>query len=227
MLTPLIIAHRGASAVAPENTIAAFQAAIDSGADGIEFDVRLSRDGVPVVIHDETLYRTHRIRRRVGEMTLEELNNVDVPSVEQLFELFESNKLILYLELKDTQFSLIEACCRFVEEHHLKDRVVFECFEHSALETVKRIDPTLKTATLFEPPTSFILKRAKAIGASEIALHYRLATMQLIDEAKLAGFNVVVWTVDDRGWVSRARAHGVHALITNNPSALLAARDGV
>ena len=227
MLTPLIIAHRGASAVAPENTIAAFQAAIDAGADGIEFDVRLSRDGVPVVIHDETLYRTHRIRRRVGETTLEELNNVDVPSVEQLFELFESSKLLLYLELKDTQISLIETCCRLVEEHHLKDRVVFECFEHSALETVKRIDPTLKTAALFQPPTSFILKRAKAIGASEIALHYRLATMQLIDEAKLAGFKVVVWTVDERGWISRARARGVHALITNNPSALLAARDGV
>jgi len=207
--------------------MAAFKAAIAAGADGIEFDVRLSRDGVPVVIHDETLYRTHGMRRRVGDMTLNDLNNLDVPSVEQLFELFESNKLILYLEMKDTQIELAEACCRLVEEYHLQDRVIFECFKHSALETVKSIDSTLKTAALFQPPSAFILKRAKAVGASELALHHQLATMQLVDKAKLAGFNVVVWTVDLPGWVSRARAHGVDALITNNPSALITARDGV
>src|SRR6201999_3863999 len=101
--TPLIIAHRGASAVAPENTIAAFEAAIAAGADGIEFDVRLSREGVPVVIHDQTLQRTHGIRRRVGDMTLNELTKLEVPSARQLFELCESNKLILYLEMKDIQ----------------------------------------------------------------------------------------------------------------------------
>ena len=227
MPTPLIIGHRGASAVAPENTIAAFQAAIDAGADGIEFDVRLSRDGVPVVIHDDTLYRTHGIRQRVGEMTLNDLNKVDVPSLEQLFELFESNKLILYLEMKDIQIELAEACCRLVEEYDLKDRVVFECFEHFALEVVKGIDPTLKTAALFQPPSSFILKRAQAIGASEIALHHRLTNKRLVEKARLANLKVVTWTVDDPAWVERARAHGVHALITNNPSALIAARDGV
>ncbi|HKR23377.1 MAG TPA: glycerophosphodiester phosphodiesterase family protein [Pyrinomonadaceae bacterium] len=224
MSTPLIIAHRGASAVAPENTIAAFQAAIDAGADGIEFDVRLSRDGVPVVIHDETLNRTHGMRRRVGEMTLDELNDVDVPSVEQLFKLFESNKLILYLELKETQIELVEACCRLIDEYKFKERVIVECFELSAL---KMIDPAVKTVALFHSHDAFIIERAKEVGASVLALHHRITTVPLIDEAKLAGFNVVVWTVDERGWVSRARAHGVHALITNNPSALIAARDHI
>ncbi|HEU4767757.1 MAG TPA: glycerophosphodiester phosphodiesterase [Pyrinomonadaceae bacterium] len=227
MSRPLIIGHRGASAVAPENTIAAFQAAIDAGADGIEFDVRLSRDGVPVVIHDDTLYRTHGMRLRVDEMTLKDLNNIDVPSVEQLFELFESNKLILYLEMKDIQIELAEACCRLVEEYHLKDRVVFECFEHSALGVVKQINRDLKTAALFQPPSSFILKRAQAAGASEIALHHRLTNKRLVEKAKLANLKVVTWTVDDPAWVSRARAHGIDALITNNPSALIKTRDGV
>ena len=227
MSAPLIIAHRGASAVAPENTIAAFEAAIVAGADGIEFDVRLSRDGVPVVIHDDTLRRTHGVRGRVGDMTLNDLNKIDVPSVEQLFEIFESNKLILYLEMKDTQIELAEACCRLVEEYRLQDRVIFECFEHSALEAVKNIDPELKTAALFQPPSSFILKRAQAIGASEIALHHRLANKRLVDKARLANLKVVTWTVDDPGWVSRAQTHGIDALITNNPAALIAARDAV
>ncbi|HEX2268034.1 MAG TPA: glycerophosphodiester phosphodiesterase family protein [Pyrinomonadaceae bacterium] len=227
MLRPLIIAHRGASAVAPENTTAAFEAAIAAGADGIEFDVRLSRDGVPVIIHDDTLRRTHGMQRRVADMTLKELNKLDVPSVKQLFELFESNELILYLEIKDRQIELAEACCRLVEEYRLKDRVVFECFEHSALEVVKNIDPKLKTAALFQPPSSFILKRAQAIGAAEIALHHRLTNKRLIEKAKLANLKVVTWTVDDPAWIGRAQAHGIDALITNNPSALITARDAV
>ncbi len=227
MSSPLIIAHRGASAVAPENTIAAFEAAIAAGADGIEFDVRLSRDGVPVVIHDETLSRTHGMRRRVRDTTLKELNKIDVPSVEQLFELFKSNKLILYLEMKDIRIELAEACCRLIHDHGLKDRVVFECFEHSALEAVKNIDPELKTAALFQPPSSFILKRAQAIGASEIALHHRLTNKRLIEKARLANLKVVTWTVDNPAWVSRAKTHGIDALITNNPAALITARDAV
>lgn len=205
--------------------MAAFKAAIDAGADGIEFDVRLSRDGVPVVIHDATLYRTHDLRVRVGDMTSHELTNVDVPSLQQLFDLFRSNNLILYLEMKDTQTESVEACCRLVEEYKFKDRVVFECFEHAALEVVKNIDRNLKTAPLFQPPSSFILKRAQAAGASEIALHHRLTNKRLVEKARLANLKVVTWTVDDPAWVSRARQHGIHALITNNPSALIAARE--
>jgi glycerophosphoryl diester phosphodiesterase len=80
MKTPLIIAHRGASAVAPENTIAAFRRAIEVGADGVEFDVRLARDGVPVVIHDSTLERTAGLKRGVSDLTSEELSQIDVGS---------------------------------------------------------------------------------------------------------------------------------------------------
>ena len=79
-IRPLIIAHRGASAFAPENTFAAFQKAIDDGADGIEFDVRLAKDGVPVVFHDSTLQRLAKIKNRVSDLTAEELNVIDVGS---------------------------------------------------------------------------------------------------------------------------------------------------
>jgi len=241
MPSPLIIAHRGASAVAPENTIAAFEAAIAAGADGIEFDVRLTRDNIPVVIHDETLRRTGRVRGRVADLTFAELNKIDVgswfgegfadqrvPSLEQLFELFRANSMVLYLEMKSLeQPKLAEACCRLIEENRLKERVVFECFEHSAIEVVRDIDATFKTAALFQPPSSFILKRAQAVGASEIALHHRLTNKRLVEKAKLANLKVVTWTVDDPSWVSRARAQGIDALITNNPTALITARDAV
>lgn len=241
MSQPLIIGHRGASAVAPENTIAAFTAAIAAGADGIEFDVRLTRDVIPVVIHDETLYRTGGVQRRVGDLSLSELSEIDVgswfgraefvnqrvPTLAQLFESFQANNLILYLEMKGQQSHLAEACCRLVEEYRLKERVVFECFEHSTLQKIKEIDPALKTAALFQPPAAFILKRARAARADEIALHYRLAKTRLLHKAKPAGFKVVVWTVDDPAWIEHARATDIHALITNDPSALLAARNAI
>jgi len=211
--------------MAPENTIAAFEAAIEAGSDGIEFDVRLSSDGVPVVIHDETLHRTSGVRRRVADMALNELNRFDVPSLAQVFELFESNDLILYLEMKEVEVA--EKCCQLIAQHRFKDRVIFECFEHSALKIVKNIDSTFRIAPLFQPPASFILKRALALGANEIALHHRLTNKRLVKKAGDAGLRVVTWTVDDPAWIERAKEDGIDALITNNPSALIATRNAV
>lgn len=227
MSGPLIIGHRGASAVAPENTIAAFEAAIAAGADGIEFDVRLASDGVPVVIHDETLYRTHHVRQRVADSLVSQLNEFDVPSLAQVFELFSSNNLLLYLEMKGKETQLAEECCRLVDQYRLKERVIIECFEHSALQTIKSIDPTFRTAALFQPPASFIVKRALAIEANEIALHHRLTNKRTVERARLADLNVVTWTVDDPAWIKRAKELGIHALITNDPAALIAARNTI
>src|SRR5688572_21349320 len=80
MTVPLIIAHRGASAVAPENTLSAFKKAIDAGADGVEFDVRLSKDGVPVIIHDNNILRTTGVDQRVADLTAEQLSRLDAGS---------------------------------------------------------------------------------------------------------------------------------------------------
>lgn len=129
MSSPLIIAHRGASAVAPENTLAAFERAIRDGAEGIEFDVRLARDGVAVVIHDATLERTGLVPGKVAELSSDELQKTDVgtwfgrqqrnsphrnsphdvssdfsneriPSLRQVFDLYSNNDGLLYLEMK-------------------------------------------------------------------------------------------------------------------------------
>jgi len=238
MPSPLIIAHRGASATAPENTMAAFREAIAAGADGIEFDVRLTRDGVPVVIHDSTLRRTTGLSHRIADLILSELDNlnVGVPSLEELLTLFESNNLVLNLEMKSDSASeqtpLAEACCRLINEHSLKERVIVSCFDLAAIKLVKSIDSEIKTAALFEPSllnlstlsNERMINQAIAVGASALALHHRLARKELIDKAKLLGWTVAVWTVDDPRWIERARSIGVDALITNNPAAMLAHR---
>ena len=229
--------------------MAAFREALAVGADGIEFDVRLTRDGVPVVIHDSTLRRTGGLPHRVADLTWAEIKKIDVgswfassfanemvPSLAELFTLFQSNNSTLYLEMKcdsaSEQRALAEACTRTIDEHGLKERVIVECFQLQALKIIKEIEPEIKTVALFEPsftnPSVLsdqrIIKQAKDVGASALALHHRLARGSLVQKAKDAGLHVAVWTVDDPAWIVRAQITGIDALITNNPAAMLAHR---
>ena len=237
MPSPLIIAHRGASAVAPENTLVAFREAIAVGSDGIEFDVRLTRDGVPAIIHDNTLRRTAGLPNRVADLTWRELEDLDVgvPSLEQLFTLFATNDLVLFLEMKVDSAAehrpLAQACCKLIDDYSFKNRVFVECFDLRALEVVKNIDSRIQTAALFQQTLSRphlsderIIEQAKAVGASALALHYRLARRPLVKKALAENLRVAVWTVDTEGWVARAGAMGIEALITNNPAYMLAYR---
>lgn len=248
---PLIIGHRGASAVAPENTMSAFRKAIDSGADGIEFDVRLSRDGVPVIIHDDTLRRTASRTERVVDLSVKELQMVDVgswfsssdfngetiPTLQQLLDEFSANDALLYLELKCAPFEisrLVSSTCELLVNNSIRERVIVECFDLAAIEEVKRLTPDVKTAALFEPnlrnPASLIssktlIEQATAVDADEIAFHYRLANRNTVAKARGAGLRSVVWTVDDPKWLSRGVEYGIDALITNNPALLVTHRN--
>lgn len=257
---PLIIGHRGASALAPENTLAAFRQAIDDGADGIEFDVRLARDGVAVVIHDATLARTGLLKRKVSNLTAAELQGTDVgswfgkkrrarladsrkdfsgetvPRLAQVFELFEKHRGWLYLEMKadaGAGTELATEVVRLIQQTTILRQVVVECFDLALIERVKAIDSSIRTAALFEPklsqPTTLVPRNlaelAEAAGADEIALHHSLAQRRIVERALRLNQRVVVWTVDNPAWLAKAQTLQIHALITNNPARLLAARD--
>ena len=260
--TPLILGHRGASAVAPENTLAAFSRAILDGAGGIEFDVRLSRDGVPVVIHDASLRRTAGIDAQVGDLTSEQLQTIDVgswfkrastgsrghsleppyagekiPTLAQVFELFNSNNGYLYVEMKPDSgegAELAAAVVKSVREADLATRVVVESFDLTAITEIKRIDSGIRTAALFEPRLSrpiSTVRRLKMIdlalntGAEEIAIHYALVGASVVEKAQEHGLETVIWTVDDPKWINRARRLGVKALISNDPALMLLHRN--
>jgi glycerophosphoryl diester phosphodiesterase len=252
--TPLIIGHRGASAVAPENTIAAFSRALEDGADGIEFDVRLSRDRVPVIIHDVSLERTARIDRLVGELTASELQQCDacswfrplqtenkryagtVPTLAQVFELFQQPNALLYLEMKSDAAgatALAEAVVSEIQKAQIAAQVVVSSFDLDAVALVKKIDPAIRTAALFEPKLSHPLstiRRFKMIDlavehrADEIAVHHSLVSSRLAEKARQLALPVVVWTVDDVDWIQRAQRLGIKALITNNPATMIRQR---
>lgn len=186
---PLIIGHRGASAVAPENTLAAFTRAIQDGADGIEFDVRLSQDGVPVVIHDAKLARTGLIEGVVGELSAEVLGKTDVgswfgqranaqdvdfaneklPSLQQVFDLFSDSGVLLYLEMKSqagVEKRLVTEVAGAIRKHAIAEQVIVSSFDLALVQAVKAIDSAIRTAALFEPRVSLpatLVRRMKLI----------------------------------------------------------------
>jgi glycerophosphoryl diester phosphodiesterase len=189
---PLIIGHRGASANAPENTLAAFKRAIEDGADGIEFDVQLSLDGVPVVIHDATLARTGMIDGVVAELAAEVLAKTDVgtwfrqrsnaqdvdfsdeklPSLQQVFELFADSDALLYLEMKsppgDGERLAVEVASA-IRKHSVSERVIVSSFNLSLVQAVKAIDSSIRTAALFEPKVSRPATLIRRIRLVELA----------------------------------------------------------
>ena len=248
---PLIIGHRGAAAVAPENTLASFARAIGDGADGIEFDVRLAADGAPVVIHDASLRRTSSESDLISQRTSKDLRRVDVgawfnrrfpllardeysnakiPLLEEVFEFLQSNEALAYVELKcernESYSRLVAEVARLIDLYSLRERVVIESFMLEAINEVKWIDECLRTAALFEPRWSHpapsmkkMIERAQEAHADELALHRLLATRRNLDLARRHEMNVVVWTVDNPLWLTRAgRAERVRALITNDPA---------
>lgn len=180
-----IIAHRGASAHAPENTLAAFQRAIDDGADGIEFDVRLTKDGDAVVYHDRTLQRTAGQYAEVVETNVKDLARLDVgkwfaranesdnptdfigetiPTVATALDFLSDFAGVIYIELKGKEQDigrLTERVATCLNERQMSGRVVVKSFKLSAIPRIKELCPGVRTAALFAPKIRNILRKEK------------------------------------------------------------------
>jgi glycerophosphoryl diester phosphodiesterase len=199
--SPMIIAHRGASAFAPENTIAAFRLAAESGCEGIEMDLRLSKDAEAVVIHDKSLRRTGGLDRLVSELSVNELKKIDVgswffrkypkrfrreyskervPTLKEVFHELSFYQGIFYLELKGKQSDipkLAEAVDRAIPED-IRNRVIIKTFKVEQLPTIKSICSGTRLAALFAPKILNVVRKEKRLirlasqyGADEISLH--------------------------------------------------------
>lgn len=249
---PKIIAHRGASAVAPENTLAAFREAIAAGADGIEFDVRITKDNEAVVFHDRKLKRTTGRKGIVADLTSAELVKLNagswfavsngtppfanevVSTLKQTLDFLAGFDGSIYIELKCKEAD-VERLTRRVGEilnqTRRTDRIVVKSFKLSVIPLIKQHCPGVKTAALFAPKVKNVLQKekylvniAEQIGADELSLHYTLATKKLMKKARSRGLAVIIWTADNPRWIKRALRLGLNSIITNDPKKLLARR---
>ncbi len=247
MAKSLIWAHRGASGYAPENTLPAFQLAIDMNADGIELDVQLTKDGEIIVIHDETLDRTTNGKGWVKDHTFEEIRALDasyqnmmqggevvsparkfedyedlrVPTLKEVLELIKPSNLTINIELKTGIIFYPELERRTVElvnECGMEDRVIYSSFNHESIKKIREIDPSAQTGFLYADGPMGMATYGKKYGVT--ALHPALYNLQFdgfVQECAVAGLDLNVWTVNEPEYVEMCKAAHVHGIITNYP----------
>ena len=233
---PLVIAHRGASSDAPENTIAAFELALEQGADALEMDIHLSKDGHPVVIHDFTLERTTDGVGPVSERTVRELKRLDgggwhgrsfrgqrLQTLQEVLERFR-DRTRFWIELKggsDLYPGIEERVVSMLEVYEVVDRALVQSFDHAALARIRALNREVRVGALIAQPPLDPGAGAQA-GAAALCPGVHLVTAEAVAAMREAGLECHVWTVNDPAQMDRLVGWGVSGIITDRPGFLRA-----
>jgi glycerophosphoryl diester phosphodiesterase len=231
---PIVIAHRGASGHAPENTLAAYRKAIELGALVAETDVFLSRDGRVVAIHDETLDRTTNGKGRVDDHSFEELRALDagswfhqnfadetLPELGELLDLIDK-RMVLCIEIKDGE-GIEAAIQEILDSHDARGHVIFFSFNPDKIKITKTLMPEVPSLFLVhvdEAPWRYpsdLVEEAVSLGADAIGVSGRGAHTVDIAQAHKAGLPVFVYTINELDDVDAMLQLGVDGIITNFP----------
>ncbi|MGH2592002.1 MAG: glycerophosphodiester phosphodiesterase [Anaerolineae bacterium] len=236
---PLNLAHRGASTYAPENTLAAFRRAAEMGADGIELDAKLSRDGAVMIMHDATVDRATDGSGRVSDLTLVELKRLDAGSkfdrqfagerIPTLAEVIDAvgDRLLINVELTNyasrgdgLEFKVID----LIVERGLVDRALVSSFNPLSLRKVKRAAPQIVCGLLTKPGLRFTLRRALLAwlipGLDARHPYFSMIDANIVRKVHARGQKVNTWTVNEEAGMRRMIDVGVDAIITSRPEVL-------
>jgi len=235
----LVIAHRGFSGAAPENTLAAFQKAIEVGSDMLELDVHLSKDGQLVVIHDPTLERTTNGRGRVFDYTLKELKQFDagawfapnfsgekLPTLEEVLELAKG-KILVNIEIKKGDLApypiteLADRALQVVDKAGMLDQVIFSSFHPPALERIKERNSRVRVALLYHKPWDFLPEVTGGRTFAVLNLRHSYLTKEKIAKIRQQGMKVNTYTVNSAEELERFIHWGVDGIITDHPDRLI------
>ncbi|CAM5197818.1 Glycerophosphoryl diester phosphodiesterase OS=Ureibacillus acetophenoni OX=614649 GN=SAMN05877842_105182 PE=4 SV=1 [Ureibacillus acetophenoni] len=209
-----LIAHRGWSGIAPKNTLAAIKLALEENKiNVIEIDVHLSKDGIPVVIHDFILNRTTNGKGRVIDYTKNELKVLDargwfhsnyegeqIPTLEEVFELVGTKKKLL-IELKQVGSlyrGLEEKVIKLIHDYHVEDTVSLISFDHNSLLKAKEIDPTIRRTMVIMGSPVLLQNQIKYVEADAVSINYHFIEKNLVNLLKELDINIIVWTVDNK-----------------------------
>lgn len=235
-----ILAHRGASAYAPENTLEAFRLAMEQGADGIELDVQMTKDGELVVIHDETIDRVSNGNGAVRDYTLEELKqfsvsnhfeqypDVKIPTLREVLELVKPGTMEINIELKTGIYwypQIEQKVLELVKEEGMEERIIYSSFNHYSVQKIRELSPEAETAYLIGDVMLDVADYTRNTGIK--GLHPALFHVKMADflkEYKESGIALRVWTVNDKDQIRWLIDEGVDAVITNYPDRGLEAR---
>lgn len=234
MTEPQILAHRGFSGPYPENSPLAFRAAAEeTGADGIETDVQMTKDGRLVLMHDERVDRTSNGHGYVRDLTWEQMQELDIGgwkgfpgetvwSLEQLLDFCREKHLLLNIELKNGivfYTGLEERVAELIRQRHMQEQVVLSSFNHASMARFKSLCPEVETGLLYSEPLAQTVRYVELAGADGIHPCHRVLTYQpeLVAQCHARGKKVRVWTVDGEAELRRMLEAGVDCIITDWP----------
>ena len=231
----MVIAHRGASSYAPENTFAAFDLAIRMGVSHIELDVHFTSDGHVVVIHDDTVDRTTNGHGPVASHTLTGLQALDagswfgkgfagerIPVFAAVLERYKG-RVHIHVEIKGHSPHLVERTVDLVREHAMERAVTITSFQRSSLEETRAYAPELPTGWLVGQVTDAIVADSRAMGLTQICPRATALTSELVQRLHAEGFVVRAWGVANEELMRQAVAAGVDGMTVNFPDKLLEA----
>ncbi len=231
----LAIGHRGAAGHLPENTMPSFERALVLGADALEFDVTLSRDGTPVVIHDDTLDRTTTGHGPVENVRFADLRKLDagswngfpthLPSLAEVLDEF-APRTLLNLEIKESprRAALVDACVEQVVRRRAGRAVVFSSFDHDALRLVRHLLPKARIGVLSDMTgIEAAFACAAEIGAENIHPPIFLVNRELVARAHAAGLKVWTWTANLPEAIEHAIVSGADGIFSDFPERVVAA----
>ncbi len=229
-------AHRGSSAICPENTMAAFAKGLEQGATGIETDVQMTKDGRLVLIHDESVARTTGAEGLVKDYTYDELAKLDagswfgavfqgerIPLLEELLELTKNHGTIVNIELKNGSIQYPELEKRVIEtvrHYNMSEQIVISSFNHYSLVECKHIDPEIRTGLLYGEGLYKPWEYAKLAKADALHAYHRAVLPEWVEEAKQHGVVYHPWTVNDEEQMKALIDAGVAGIITDYPDVL-------
>jgi glycerophosphoryl diester phosphodiesterase len=227
----VIGAHRGASTRAPENTLAAFGAALEDGAELVELDVHLTRDGHLAVIHDAETRRTTGTAGIVAELSMAELRRLDAgghkgqqwagEQIPELGDVFAAVRrcLLVNVEVKSGA-AAVPTLARCVAEHDMADAVIVSSFDPAVVRAVAALRPSLLAGLLVDRPAPDPVTAARESGAQLLHVRHMYLTVALVDLLHQAGLGALAWTVNAPAEMRRLAALGVDAILSDDPHRL-------
>ncbi|AQQ55465.1 glycerophosphodiester phosphodiesterase [Planococcus lenghuensis] len=232
-----VIAHRGWSGKAPENTLSAIKLALEEPKiDSIEIDVHLTKDGVPVVIHDHTVDRTTNGTGYIKDLRIDELKALDagswfspsfaqetIPTLEEVLKLINRKKK-LFIELKQTAGlykGLEEQVIHLIKKYGAEDHCYLISFDHKSLQMCMKLHPNIKRTLVLLGSPLLLVNQVNEIKASAVSRHYQYVDQELIESLNNNGTEILVWTVDQKTETERLFTLDNRIIFTSNHPNLL------
>lgn len=233
MFKTKVIAHRGFSGSYPENTMLAYEKAVEAGSDGIEMDIHLSRDGQVVIMHDADLSRTTNGSGLIQNYTVAQLKELDasaeftgkygrvqIPTLEEYFDYIRSTDVVTNIEVKSEPGNFLEIeqkAVALVRRYRLEERIIFSSFNHYSMVLCKKLAPEIACGLLYGSAIAHPGSYARSFGVEYMHPAYTELTPELVTDMKDSGVGINAWTINEEPDIRRFWELGIDGIITNFP----------